>query len=262
MNHTLPRFSFTLSESSDFSHPRSFDAETSKAYQQDTLNIIEELRQLTISKQLIEDSTEASVSDIIAFDSRRNTLEERMLCSQHAFSILPFIRFGDHFLEICSIASTIYSCLTFRKFRLDFPLLKTLKQDLVTSIEKAETFYYGTPEDPIPLGDETPYTEMLLWVMFIGGLLTSDAEERTWFAHRIAKVLPWTWVRCWDDAEKCLKKVLWTDALCNSTCDRLWSEASSIAGLKLESQKSAGVVFTEDFDFRTLCLSDSGLLET
>lgn len=63
---------------------------------------------------------------------------------------------------------------------------------------------------------------VLLWVLFIGGLITDNLLERKWFAQRIAKIVQRLGLRSWEEIEGCLMKALWTRRMMNATCESLW----------------------------------------
>ena len=66
----------------------------------------------------------------------------------------------------------------------------------------------------------------------MGGSLALNPSETTWFANRLALVVPWTQVRIWEEVETCLKGVLWVDKMRNEACVSLWDETENILGFK------------------------------
>lgn len=99
----------------------------------------------------------------------------------------------------------------------------------MATVEKVEVLYGQLPEVP---DSETPYADVLLWVLFVGGSLVLNDVEKTWFVDRIAQILPWTSASCWADTEDCLKRTLWVDKLRSPICLSLWEEAQRKTGLE------------------------------
>jgi hypothetical protein len=208
---------------------------------EEIFGLIAELRKLTDLKQLLDNSDTSTIADIMAFDTQRNTLEERVLSLQYTFSTTKGLGFGDIFLDACCIATSIYMSLAFRNFHATLPNLCASKHDLMAAILKAETLYASLSDLP---ESDFPYAESLLWVLFVGGNLALEPSETMWFANRLALVVPWTQVRSWEEAETCLKGVLWVDKLRNEACASLWNETEDILGFKY-----TGKVQTVEDDF-------------
>ena len=80
--------------------------------------------------------------------------------------------------------------------------------------------------------------------------MSLNDEEKTWFAQRIAMVLPWTLIRSWEEAEACLKRVLWTDKLNSATCISLWYEVEVIAELRIPFIEADGFEVTGHMIFQ------------
>jgi hypothetical protein len=193
--------------------------------------LIEELRQLTALWEVINTDPSTTIADILDFDGQRNCLEERMITVHYNFSAKPSPKFDDAFLETLLIATSIYTILAFRNFRPNFPILQILKQDLMAAIIRTEASYTFSPTIP---DSETPYAGFLIWVLFIGGLLAADAEERNWFAQRIVFVIPWTEATGWRDVDRCLRGCLWVDKFYNDSYKALWREVERDMGWKTE----------------------------
>jgi hypothetical protein len=211
----------------------------STPFKEDIFSLIEELRQLTALKAAIEANASVTIDDIMAFDKRRNMLEERILCLQHILLTTTRIDFNSQLLEICCLAASIYIILAFRNFRSEFSILRTLKEDLMTSVLKIEAVFVtlqGMPDE------ELPCAELLVWALFIGGSLALDTAEKTWFADRISLVIPWAQVASWEEAEACLGRLLWIDKLNNAACRLLWDEVEGILTLNLGKVSVADVL--------------------
>jgi len=99
----------------------------------------------------------------------------------------------------------------------------------MATVEKLTVLYGQLTEVP---DSETPYAEVLLWVLFVGGSLALDNVERTWFVDLIAQILPWTSAASWEDTEDCLKRMLWVDKLRSPICLSIWEEAQRKTGLQ------------------------------
>jgi hypothetical protein len=203
--------------------------------------LVERLRSLTRMKSLIDTDSTTTISTIIAFDTERYFVEERIIHLQGLFSTTSSTGFREQFLATWCIAISIYVCVCFRNFHPRFPILGTLKRDLMGAIEKMEYAYGCLKEIP---GSNTPYAETLLWALFIGGTLALDESETTWFAHRIIEVIPWTPVTSFADLDACFKRILWYEKLHNTAFLSLWNKVAATLGLenvKDEKKKSAVV---------------------
>ncbi|KAG9234015.1 hypothetical protein BJ875DRAFT_484582 [Amylocarpus encephaloides] len=221
-------------------------------YKPETLAIISSLQTLTLQKKAIEESARPEIRDILAYDTLRNNLEERLLTIQYHFShaSLHSLSFENRFLQTISIASSLYASLTFRAFSPSSQVLRTLGFDLQASVARAEAAFdelsQGIEAGPT-LEAEMPFSEMLFWALWMGGVMCGEGEERRWWARRIARVLPWTLIMSWEEAEGCLGRVLWNKGLSSGNARGLWREVEEMAGLgSSRIQGSVSEIVDED----------------
>jgi hypothetical protein len=216
-------------------------------------SLIDDMRKLTELKDALDKSTTSTLEDLMAFDTQRNTLEGQIISLQYTFSKTPGLGFGDIFLDACCIAASIFMSLAFRRFTPSFPSLLTSKHNLIAAILKAEALFASLSDLP---ESGFPFAAILMWVLVIGGSLALEQSETTWFANRLALVVPWTQVRCWEEADVCLKGVLWVDRLRNEACMKVWNEMEDILGFK-EAVKAESL--GAEADLRTVALKVNGL---
>ena len=95
-----------------------------------------------------------------------------------------------------------------------FGVLGKLKRKLmaVVDVGKGEYERIGGGESDV----------VVLWVLFMGGLLAENWVERDWFAERIARVVRRLGLRSWEEVEECLMKALWIRRMGNKACESLW----------------------------------------
>ena len=95
-----------------------------------------------------------------------------------------------------------------------FGVLGKLKRKLMAVVDVGEGAYerIGGGESDV----------VVLWVLFMGGLLAENWVERDWFAERIARVVRRLGLRSWEEVEECLMKALWIRRMGNKACESLW----------------------------------------
>jgi hypothetical protein len=66
--------------------------------------------------------------------------------------------------------------------------------------------------------------EVLLWVLFMGGIASEDRVQRPWFRERASKVCATLAVESWPVARQILIRFPFTGSDCTSHCRGFWSE--------------------------------------
>lgn len=126
----------------------------------------------------------------------------------------------DFHLDICRIAALIYIPRALGGFMPPVTVLQSLKLQLMTAFKEKEKNQIGDTEGRQP--------GMLVWALFMGGILLLDQGEEEWFAQRIAQRIQNTGIASWAQMESYLKKVCWRDWLHTPSCKKLWSRIESI----------------------------------
>jgi len=177
--------------------------------------ILFEIRHLTLVVESFNNSRGATSAEMLAFSKARSALEYRLLLMHTPVESADH---GYHYVyEACRIAAVIYINYVLHEFDPIFRVLENLKRKLVETIEAGEDIrqsFCGRSE-----------ASLLLWALFMGGLLAKGDYDREWFVQRIAEQMMTLNLRSWKDVEECLMKALWIKRMRNSASEMLWKEA-------------------------------------
>lgn len=83
---------------------------------------------------------------------------------------------------------------------------------------------------------------LLLWVLSVGNVASIGTNERPWFRGQAAAVSAALGIRCWEDVEVHLKRVLWLESRCRLLFKQTWED------IVASSSSSQSLVFAEDFE--------------
>ncbi|KAE9362867.1 hypothetical protein N431DRAFT_143607 [Stipitochalara longipes BDJ] len=119
--------------------------------------------------------------------------------------------------EASCIAGSIYTQLQFRDAQPGSLSLQLLKNRLLS------IFAYLDTENIAPdrLQFEGPF---LLWILFCGGILCMNGDERAFFVERIVGLMVLLGMKGWEEMNGILRGYLWTGKLGGWTCLVLWDE--------------------------------------
>ena len=120
----------------------------------------------------------------------------------------------DCHVEIYRLAALIYVQRGLHVFLPAYGIMRSLKVQIMHSFEETERNSGNVVETPRP--------SLLLWALFMGGILSLDEEDEKWFAHRIARHVRAAGIRHWAQMEGWLREVCWLDKLYTPTCRSLW----------------------------------------
>ena len=165
----------------------------------------------------------STFTDMMTFGRMRSTLEYR-LCVLQIRKPPPDMTALDYQLEACRLAALIFLQLVYHNFKPFCSTLRTSKEQLMELVTEGEERGFGPMDLQLPRGS-------LRWALFMGGLLSLNAEEETWFAVRIAtsmKMLHGQSRKTWADMEEYLKAVSWSDRLKTPECMSLWDRIQTI----------------------------------
>jgi hypothetical protein len=94
-------------------------------------------------------------------------------------------------------------------------VLQTLVRQLIASLEVADIEYLSVD-----------YSEVLVWILVLGGIAAMSKPERPWFVSKFALVDVKILKLDWDGVEDILKSFLWLESACSPGGRRLWYEVS------------------------------------
>ena len=191
-------------------------------------NILDNLRY--ISDCLNNWGRTKTMDDMMIYGRMRSTLEHRLLTlkvrkPQWEMTAL------DYQLEVCRLAAIAYIQIVFHNFHPFCSILRNSKDQLKELIREGEEKGFRHIDLQLRPGS-------LSWGLFIGGLLSLNMEEKTWFALRIAttlKALHGPHPRHWADMENFLKEISWTDRLKPDGL-LLWHRVRDILGIDTGQQ--------------------------
>jgi hypothetical protein len=157
-----------------------------------------------------------------------------------------FIRHTDYASVDECLSALTYVCNTLQRV-LSMPLLPSTSCP-ATSISEACRFavalhvmtpWRGLRPDPTPVINDlvhrlkaclgpiiasSPPSELLLWLLFTGGVSALGTPERSWFVKHLVSVAGDLGLERWEDVRDVLKKVIWHEILCERSYRRLWEE--------------------------------------
>jgi hypothetical protein len=68
---------------------------------------------------------------------------------------------------------------------------------------------------------------VLLWILVLGGVASSDKPERPWFVSQLALIVRKLRLTDWDGVEDILESFLWLESACGKGGRELWDEVIS-----------------------------------
>lgn len=157
--------------------------------------------------------------DFLLFSKLRAATENRLLClkSQKRASEMTNL---DHHLEICRLAALIYIQRALLGFLPPYAVTCSMKLQLMRAFTAKE-------EKPV-LEEESLQPNILIWALFMGGILSTNQEEEYWFAQRIAQGMRATCIPTWAHMVGRLEQVCWMDRLYTPVCKKLWTRIGNI----------------------------------
>lgn len=119
------------------------------------------------------------------------------------------------FFEVCRLGVQIYlQTLVF-----GFPSCRMFCTVLIRKLQS----YVKHISSRTTGGEELP-REMLLWLMFLGGIITQDRSTRSWFVSLLPHIAGQLRLHSWDDIKEVLVKFLWIETIHEQLCKDLWGE--------------------------------------
>jgi hypothetical protein len=115
--------------------------------------------------------------------------------------------------ELCQQEALRMGALIFMKETLqEYPLASLGSTNLVRRMKNALSF----------ISDIKKYAQLLVWLLFMGGISSKESLDRVWFIAHLVRVLPKH--STWENVRGVLKKVLWIEKLYGDPCRDVWKE--------------------------------------
>jgi hypothetical protein len=181
---------------------------------QDSLpKILFEIRHLTLVVESFRRTRGATSSEMLAFSRARSKLEYNLLSMPTPQREVLIASPEQYLYEVVRITAIIYINYVLHEFDPAFGVLTKLKNKLKMVIAAGE----------LGCGDMRPSTDVvMLWVLFMGGMLAVDMTERMWFARRVAIFTRRLKIERWEGAEEYLMRALWIRRMKDVAGEALW----------------------------------------
>jgi hypothetical protein len=182
---------------------------------EELMSLLHFMSELTIAQSALVHTPGVKAEEIIGFNKLSSAVEHRLLSIRVSpYRNSPKSQLEAAVYEACRIAALLCSNCIFRDFSPKAVAVRALREGLMLAINEIET---------TPAADAQDFEEMLLWVYFIGGMLSTSAETE-WFADRVAKAMTILGFEDWPEVEQCLTRCLWTEKMQNRYCLAFWKE--------------------------------------
>ena len=66
--------------------------------------------------------------------------------------------------------------------------------------------------------------QLHVWLLAVGGAVAVTLPEREWFVRHLVAVAADLELKCWDDMERCLERVIWIEDFDDARFHQLWKE--------------------------------------
>ncbi len=186
------------------------------------ITILREIRYL--SDFLSTWNRSSSMNDLMSFYEQRSSLELR-LTSLLIRKPKEYMKQMDYILEAYRIAALIYIQYVMYNAVPLCPTLQSLKTQLINL----------TLEAGGELVDDNNRLQhgSVIWILFMGGILYLNDEEKEYFAKAIAQATRGWWslpgAKTWEDMEACLKEIVWADYLRTAQSASLWRRVEGLS---------------------------------
>ncbi|RDW73023.1 hypothetical protein BP6252_06930 [Coleophoma cylindrospora] len=185
----------------DFTQPS--DEPPNSEPDKELLNILQSISELSAIQSSMVASPELSTPEVVRFNKLRSAIEYRLL--EMDFGGATAGRedsLGNHILESCRLAALICMNYLFRNLSPKLSVLNILQDRLTDTIIRIN-FNTDTMVS-------RAQAEMLLWVFFVGGTLSSETQ---WFAERISNLMDRLSLESCTEVERLLRGYLLVEKL-------------------------------------------------
>ncbi|KAG4431731.1 hypothetical protein IFR05_012786 [Cadophora sp. M221] len=119
--------------------------------------------------------------------------------------------------ESCRITAFIFSVAVTFPIPNTFDVLQHYVQLLKTAIEDSGVMSY----------DDVVVSEIMLWILTLGGIAALDKPERLWFVDQLSRVKRILKIS-WKDAVRGFETFLWLESACGAGGLLLWEESEAL----------------------------------
>ncbi|KUJ17343.1 uncharacterized protein LY89DRAFT_718060 [Mollisia scopiformis] len=168
-----------------------------------------EIKNLTETRsRLMAHPFHTSTTESMKFAARRRIIEQMLLLAGRGFSMMHGPDKDARLREASCIAGSIYVRTVLQGFQARPSVgQKNLTRRLMTCVERFEL------EDRGKTGAESTSIAALFWALNVGGTVSLDLEERTWFILHLSRVVKQLGLRSWGQGLSILNCFLWEEKL-------------------------------------------------
>jgi hypothetical protein len=181
--------------------------------------IFSKIRFLTTMQERFERERTAP-DNVVLFGKIRASIGHDLLSCQRDIARTDSPEDDGYLYESCRIAAILFTEYTLAGRRPNQAILSTFGQRLNAILDEAQQLR-GIQRR---WDTDCFLSNVLLWVYFIGGLVTSVAGEMPRYAKRICHCMAILKLESWDGVKTCLVELLWTEKMQDQGCAVLWNE--------------------------------------
>ncbi|PGH09684.1 hypothetical protein AJ80_07635 [Polytolypa hystricis UAMH7299] len=121
--------------------------------------------------------------------------------------------------EVCRLAAITYNLGVLFPLPISTVPFQSLTQQLKEALQESKKrFDWGV--EPLP--------HLLLWVLAVGGIASTNLPERPWFVAVLSRVTAQRGIQSWRALKTYLKGILWLESACDVAGELLWDEMDSL----------------------------------
>jgi len=148
-----------------------------------------------------------------AIIDQRNGTQHALMSLPSASTYIPDPRISEPLYEACRLAAIIYSIIVI----FPFPACTAPFPELVTLLKKEL-------ESESVRRDWQRAGELILWILFMGGIASLGLGERRWYVEAVAGLAGRMGIINYDGAREILQNFLWLGSTSEGDALRIWSE--------------------------------------
>jgi hypothetical protein len=176
-----------------------------------------DLKRIVLFNEMCKDPTYDVAPSDLEFFSVQETAVEHELLAYPALTTAQWGSYSSVMTECCRLAALIYALTALWVFESNSAMLRgpvvRLQQTLLQGMDSLL--------DP----RRVAYSDVLLWVLFIGSHAAAGQVERAWFVAEIARPATRLGLRGWEDVRRCLRGLLYIDRAYQAPFEAIWDES-------------------------------------
>jgi hypothetical protein len=194
---------------------------------EEIMSLLQFMSRLTITQIKLIHTPSVTAEEIMVFNKLRAAVEHRLLSVRVATPVnVPRKQLEAAVYEACQIAALMCSNCIFREFTPRTNAFRGLRERIAHPLMVMETLR--------DVEDGHDFDELLLWIYFIGGMLSPSAETK-WYALRVSRLMSSLIFEGWPEVENCLARCLWAERMQNNTyCAAFWEAVRSCSTAAFE----------------------------